>query len=124
MDGRGYPDGLRGEEIPIAARVIAVADAFDALTVDRGHGTGDRDAAVAELRRRAGSHLDPAVVEVLAGTVVGTAAGGSSPTTHGTAGTGSPVLDPLPADGWVDHDDPRISDVFAEWQPEGAERQP
>ncbi len=124
MDGRGYPDGLRGDEIPLAARVIAVADAFDALTVDRGQGTGDQGAAVAELRRRAGSHLDPAVVEVLASTVVGTAAGGSSPTPHGPAGTGSPVLDPLPADGWVDHDDPRVSDVFAEWQPEGAERQP
>ena len=87
-------------------------------------GALSREASLASLSRviRQGiEHLDD---EVLAGTVVGTAAGGSRPTTHGDAGTGSPVLDPLPEDGWVDHDDPRVSDIFAEWQPEGSGRQP
>jgi len=66
MDGRGYPAGLRGEEIPLFARIIAVADAFDSLTTSRTH----RDAytvgeATAELRRRAGAHLDPSIVDAL-----------------------------------------------------------
>jgi len=66
MDGRGYPDGLVGDQIPLFARIIAVADAFDSLTTSRSH----RDAysvkdAVAELKRRAGDHLDPSVVAAL-----------------------------------------------------------
>jgi putative nucleotidyltransferase with HDIG domain len=66
MDGRGYPAGLRGEQIPLFARIIAVADAFDSLTTSRTH----RDAytvgeATAELRRRAGAHLDPSIVDAL-----------------------------------------------------------
>ena len=66
MDGRGYPGGLSGEQIPLFARVIAVADAFDLLTTARSH----RDAhtvedAMAELHRRAGSHLDPSIVVAL-----------------------------------------------------------
>ena len=66
MDGRGYPAGLLGEEIPLFARIIAVADAFDSLTTSRTH----RDAytvgeATAELRRRAGAHLDPSIVDAL-----------------------------------------------------------
>jgi diguanylate cyclase (GGDEF)-like protein/PAS domain S-box-containing protein len=65
-DGTGYPDGLVGEAIPLEARVVACADAYSAITVDRVY----RDArphaeAVAELRRSAGSHLDPIVVEAL-----------------------------------------------------------
>jgi putative two-component system response regulator len=64
LDGRGFPDGLRGEKIPIEARIVAVADAFDAMTTERPY----RDsrppaAAVDELRRVAGSQLDPAAVE-------------------------------------------------------------
>ena len=66
MDGRGYPGGLGGEDIPLFARIIAVADAFDSLTTSRSH----RDAqtvedAVAELHRRAGAQLDPSVVAAL-----------------------------------------------------------
>jgi diguanylate cyclase (GGDEF)-like protein len=62
-DGRGYPDGLRGEEIPLASRVIAVCDAYDAMTGPRPYRLGmSREGAVAELRRCAGSQFDPAVV--------------------------------------------------------------
>jgi putative nucleotidyltransferase with HDIG domain len=62
-DGLGYPDGLVGDEIPLVSRVIAVADAFDALTGHVGDSDPDvRDAANAELVRYAGSHFDPAVV--------------------------------------------------------------
>lgn len=62
-DGAGYPDGLRAEEIPLGARILAVADAYTAMTdfrryrAARGHGD-----AVAELRRHAGSQFDPQVV--------------------------------------------------------------
>lgn len=63
-DGSGYPDGLRGEEIPIAARVFAVADVFDALTTDRPY----RPALPLHEARRlivlgSGSHFDPDAVE-------------------------------------------------------------
>ncbi len=64
FDGTGYPDQLRGEEIPLGARVIAVADAFDAMTTDRPYRTAlSLDAAVGEIRRGAGTQFDPAVVE-------------------------------------------------------------
>jgi response regulator RpfG family c-di-GMP phosphodiesterase len=63
-DGTGYPGGLKGAEIPIGARVFAVADAFDAMTVDRPYSRAiSMDAAREEIRRSAGSHFDPAVVE-------------------------------------------------------------
>jgi PAS domain S-box-containing protein len=63
-DGSGYPWGLSGAEIPLAARIFAVVDAFDAMTSDRPY----REAmtsfeAVAEIERCSGSHFDPAVVE-------------------------------------------------------------
>jgi response regulator RpfG family c-di-GMP phosphodiesterase len=63
-DGTGYPDHLRGDEIPVGARIFAVVDAFDAMTVDRPYSTAIAfDAARTELRRSAGSHFDPAIVE-------------------------------------------------------------
>jgi putative nucleotidyltransferase with HDIG domain len=65
-DGRGYPDGLAGERIPIEARVVTCCDAFSAMTTNRAYrsamSTGE---AVAELRRCAGTQFDPRVVEVL-----------------------------------------------------------
>ena len=62
-DGRGYPDGLRGEEIPLAARVFAVADALDALTTDRPYRDAVRwDQARVEIRRASGTQFDPAVI--------------------------------------------------------------
>jgi putative nucleotidyltransferase with HDIG domain len=63
-DGRGYPDGLDGERIPLLARILAVADAFDAMTSDRPYRRGqDVDVAVEELLRERGTQFDPAVVD-------------------------------------------------------------
>jgi HD-GYP domain-containing protein (c-di-GMP phosphodiesterase class II) len=64
-DGRGYPTGRAGEEIPLEARVLAVADAFDAMTSDRPYRRAlDHEEAVAEVARCAGTQFDPAIVEV------------------------------------------------------------
>jgi diguanylate cyclase (GGDEF)-like protein len=64
--GDGYPDGLAGTAIPIEARIVAAADAFSAMTVDRVYSTARTPAGAAiELRRSAGAHLDPSVVEAL-----------------------------------------------------------
>jgi len=58
-DGRGYPDGLSGENIPLGARIIAVADSFDAMTTDRPYRRGlGADAAIAELVRHEGTQFD------------------------------------------------------------------
>lgn len=63
-DGQGYPDGLAGGKIPLAARILFVADVFDALTTDRAYGsTLSPEDALAELERHAGSQFDPSVVE-------------------------------------------------------------
>ena len=66
-DGAGYPDGLRHEEIPLSARIIAVVDAFDSMTNDRPYRPAMPAArAIAELRRQAGAQFDGAVVEAFA----------------------------------------------------------
>lgn len=66
LDGRGYPDGLEGEDIPFAARVLAVADAFDALTSDRPYRLAlSDDAAMDELWRSAGRQHDARVLAAL-----------------------------------------------------------
>ncbi|MDQ7794207.1 MAG: HD-GYP domain-containing protein [bacterium] len=63
-DGRGYPDGLQGEVIPLGARVIAVADAFDAMTSVRPYRPAlSAQAALEELRRNTGAQFDPQIVE-------------------------------------------------------------
>jgi putative nucleotidyltransferase with HDIG domain len=68
IDGKGFPDGLRGEKIPIEARIVAVADSFDAMTTRRPYRESrPADAAVAELRRVAGTQLDPHAVEAFVG---------------------------------------------------------
>jgi HD-GYP domain-containing protein (c-di-GMP phosphodiesterase class II) len=67
VDGTGYPDGLRGDDIPLGARIVAACDAFDAMVSDRPYRAAmTRDAAVAELRRCSGSQFDAEVVEALA----------------------------------------------------------
>ncbi len=63
-DGRGYPAGLAGEDIPFGARVVAVADAYDAITSMRSYvQDSSHERAVSELERNAGTQFDPAVVE-------------------------------------------------------------
>jgi len=64
-DGGGYPRGLKGEQIPVTARILAVVDAYDAMTHDRPYrkAMGKKE-AIAELRRCAGAQFDPLVVEV------------------------------------------------------------
>ena len=65
-DGSGYPDGLAGEEIPLASRIIAVCDAFHAMTSERPYQPPvPPSGAVAELRRCSGNHFDPAVVDAI-----------------------------------------------------------
>jgi HD-GYP domain-containing protein (c-di-GMP phosphodiesterase class II) len=62
-DGTGYPDGLRGQQIPLGARILAVVDAYTAITDHRPYRPArTHEEAVTELRRCAGSQLDPAVV--------------------------------------------------------------
>jgi putative two-component system response regulator len=63
-DGGGYPKGLRGEEIPLEARIVSLADVFDALTHVRPYKAAwTVEAAVAEIERQSGSQFDPRVVE-------------------------------------------------------------
>ncbi len=64
-DGRGYPEGLKGDEIHIMAKIIAVGDAFDAMTSNRTYRKSlPLEIAYGELRKNAGSQFDPAVVDV------------------------------------------------------------
>ena len=67
MDGAGYPDGLAGEEIPLPARIVLVADAFDALTSDRPYRPRPQRprAAIEELRAHAGTQFCPRVIEAI-----------------------------------------------------------
>jgi putative nucleotidyltransferase with HDIG domain len=104
MDGRGYPGGLRGEDTPLLARIIAVADAFDSLTTSRFH----RDAytvaeALAQLHERAGTQFDPSIVAALERSLARHAWEPTrlEPTLKVTAGRA------------FDHDDPAASDVMA-----------
>ncbi len=63
-DGSGYPDGLKGDDIPIGSRIIMVTDAFDAMTTDRAYRRRrPKDEALRELRQHAGSQFDPKVVK-------------------------------------------------------------
>jgi putative nucleotidyltransferase with HDIG domain len=111
MDGTGYPAGLRGEEIPLLARIIAVADAFDSLTTSRIH----RDAcsvpeALAQLHERSGTHLDPVVVAALERSLV----------RHDWEPTKLEPTLMVTAGRAFDHDDPAASDLMA--RPAGTRR--
>ncbi|GMR04929.1 MAG: HD domain-containing protein [Thermodesulfobacteriota bacterium] len=67
FDGSGYPEGLKGEKIPLQARIIAIADAYDALTTDRPYRKAmDRWSALDELAAGAGSHFDPSLADTFA----------------------------------------------------------
>ncbi|MEK7810063.1 MAG: HD domain-containing phosphohydrolase [Chloroflexota bacterium] len=64
-DGKGYPEGLSGEDIPLHARIMAIADLFDALTTIRSyHEAFSPEEAVAYIQNEAGKHFDPKIVEV------------------------------------------------------------
>jgi HD-GYP domain-containing protein (c-di-GMP phosphodiesterase class II) len=66
FDGGGYPDGLAGDAIPLAARIVAACDSFNAMTTTRSYRKAlPVSHAVEELRRCAGTQFDPAVVEAL-----------------------------------------------------------
>jgi HD-GYP domain-containing protein (c-di-GMP phosphodiesterase class II) len=65
-DGKGYPDGLAGEQIPLLARIVSCCDAFNAMTSDRSYRKAlPREEAVEELRRGRGTQFDPVVVDAL-----------------------------------------------------------
>ncbi len=64
-DGTGYPSGKAGEEIPVEARVLAIADAFDAMTSDRPYRSAlSREEALAEVERCAGTQFDPKIARI------------------------------------------------------------
>lgn len=64
LDGKGYPDGLKGEELFLEARILCVADSYDAMITDRPYRKGlGQEIAIAELRKNSGTQFDPAVVE-------------------------------------------------------------
>jgi len=64
-DGKGYPEGLSGEEIPIESRILAVADAFDAMTSDRPYRKALKlEKAIEEIRKNKGKQFDPDIVKV------------------------------------------------------------
>ena len=85
-DGHGYPDGLAGRDIPLGARIIAVADAYVAMTADRPWAAAmPRADAVQELRRCAGPQFDPRVVAVCAAVVGGQGLLGASDQAAGAA---------------------------------------
>jgi HD-GYP domain-containing protein (c-di-GMP phosphodiesterase class II) len=66
-DGSGYPEGLKGEEIPLIARIIAVADTYDAIIHERSYQKGmSKSEAVAEITANAGTQFDPHMVEAFA----------------------------------------------------------
>jgi HD domain len=99
IDGRGYPMGLAGDEIPEFARVLAVADAFDAMTSTRSYrGARQVDEAVAELRKWSGTQFDPAFVDAFVAAIK----------REGWDHPEPPVIGPadLTAIAGHDHDDP------------------
>jgi putative methionine-R-sulfoxide reductase with GAF domain len=72
MDGRGYPDGLKGEQVPMLARIVAICDAFDAMISDRPYRPGRRpEEAIEVLRQGAGTQWDSRLVDIFVQEIVG-----------------------------------------------------
>jgi putative two-component system response regulator len=70
FDGKGYPDGISGEQIPIGARILAAADAYDAMMTDRPYRTKIKiPTVIAEVEREKGRQFDPVVVDALIRTI-------------------------------------------------------
>jgi hypothetical protein len=110
LDGRGYPMGLTGDQIPEFARVIAVADAFDSMTTTRSYrGARTIEEAVAELRRCAGTQFQPEMVEALVAAL----------DEHGWQVETAPMFEPVvelvqpatSAPASFDHDDPTMAPI-------------
>lgn len=65
IDGKGYPDGLKGKNIPLYSRILHIADSFDSMTAERPHRAGfGKDYAFSELKKCRGSQFDPDIVKV------------------------------------------------------------
>jgi response regulator RpfG family c-di-GMP phosphodiesterase len=78
-DGRGYPQGLEGEEIPLVARILAIADTYDAMTSHRAYRRAlPHDVAIREIQAFAGAQFDPALVEVFVREITKSRGAGSS----------------------------------------------
>ena len=104
IDGRGYPDGLAGEQIPLAARIIAVCDALDAMTHEhRFRGAMQTNMALSVLREHAGSQWDAKVIAHV------TAVLPSMSNTPGLAEVGRPA--PLSSENEIDDNRIPIEDV-------------
>ena len=102
-DGLGYPAGLAGEQIPLVARIVAVADVFDALTTERSYRPAlGVEEALQVMRDRAGTHLDPVVVDALGKVLV------RHPWQPTPRPDGSSTLVLA-----LDHDEPEVSDRLA-----------
>src|SRR5262249_15000079 len=87
FNGSGYPDGIAGDQIPLAARIIAVADAYHAMCSDRPYRAAlPLGHAIAELERCAGTQFDPRVVAALVEVVVPTGADAAAPGASGAGG--------------------------------------
>ncbi|MBI5100259.1 MAG: HD-GYP domain-containing protein [Nitrospirae bacterium] len=64
VDGKGYPDGLSGDELPLLAKILCLADSYDAMTADRPYKKGlDKEIAFEEIRKKTGAQFDPEVVK-------------------------------------------------------------
>jgi HD-GYP domain-containing protein (c-di-GMP phosphodiesterase class II) len=106
FDGCGYPDGLEGDAIPLGARVVAVADAIDAMVTDRPYRRGMLiGAALTELQKWAGSHYDPRVVAAAA-------------TLYGPGGAGLALRGVLPSVVGASPPAPDAPDLAAIMRPE------
>jgi HD-GYP domain-containing protein (c-di-GMP phosphodiesterase class II) len=107
FDGRGYPAGLKGEDIPLTARLVAVADTFDTLTTSRTYRAAfSVDAALEVVTARAGTQFDPAVVDALKRVLV----------RHQWTPTERSPEELAGAAVTLDHDEPEVSDLFAQRQ--------
>ena len=97
VDGRGYPDGLSGAEIPLASRIVAVCDAFDAMVSGRHYRDPVAHAdATAELRRCAGTQFDPSVVEAFSAVVADGPPASARPAVRSRPPRAGDVLDTRP----------------------------
>jgi HD-GYP domain-containing protein (c-di-GMP phosphodiesterase class II) len=71
LDGRGYPDGLVDEQIPIGAKIVSLADSFDAMTTDRPYRRRRSfEDVIGDLRQNSGTQFDPKVVAAFAGAIL------------------------------------------------------